>query len=443
MSGKQKGIATLFVTSMLLAATLLLVLASYKGVFYQIKRASNELSARQHFWQAQGALECVLSAARLAPLLWQQRLGECQELGQSQIEVTQLSHQVFSIVAKSGFATVSQTLKLATPSNPSSVQASSHLYLANGLVVSPEPHLPLDDAEWACSILRYRGALYLHGEVQNHGLSDIDSPYAGFGLMQSCSSKYQTELSLTTPLLLEVGTTSIQLEQDIRYEPNLASFESLFGVLRAQWFEVMARREFFKIAAMPLTTSGGEMLFSVQALPESSLVSDCGERIEAALQSGENLIWVYGSCHLDNDDLFALEQASQALGGAEQGVILVVHGGVMSLSGDGQFYGLLYHLVEDSAAFDAQVADDWQAMTTEQYARLENLVAGEGSLELDNVAYFSNGEWNVRGGLVLDTPSYWSLYAEPLTVTLDKDLLNAPLSRLVDAKWREGSWYAK
>ncbi len=439
----QRGIATLLITSMLLAASLLLTLASYKSVLYQIKRANNEVSARQQFWQAQGALECVFSAARLAPLLWQERLGECQALGQSQIEVTQLSHQVFSFVAKSGFATVSKTLQLATPSNPSAVQASSHLYLANGLVVSPEPHLPLDDSEWACSILRYRGALFMHGELQNLGLSDIDSPYTEFGLMQSCGSEYQTELSLTTPLYLEVGTASTQLEQDIRYEPNLASFESLFGVPRAQWFEVMAQREFFKIAATPLTTSSGEMLFSAQTLPVPSLVSDCGERIEAALQGGENLIWVYGSCHLDNDDLFALERASQALGGAEHGVILVVHGGVISLSGDGQFYGLLYHLVEDSAAFDAQVAGDWQLMAAEQYAQLESLVSGEESLALDNVAYFSNGEWNVRGGLVLDTPSYWSLYAEPLTVTLDKDLLNAPLSRLVDAKWREGSWYAK
>ncbi|MGR5266094.1 hypothetical protein ACPV38_19195, partial [Photobacterium damselae] len=58
---KQHGAAALLVVSVLLVAALMMSLGSYKSLFYQIKRANNQLEARQEHWRAEGGLECVYS----------------------------------------------------------------------------------------------------------------------------------------------------------------------------------------------------------------------------------------------------------------------------------------------------------------------------------------------------------------------------------------------
>ena len=58
---KQRGAATLLVAVLLLAAALVISLASYKGVFFQAKRAQNEIEARQLHWKGEGRLECVMA----------------------------------------------------------------------------------------------------------------------------------------------------------------------------------------------------------------------------------------------------------------------------------------------------------------------------------------------------------------------------------------------
>ncbi|HDZ9241636.1 TPA: hypothetical protein RUZ16_003302, partial [Vibrio cholerae] len=57
----QQGVATLLITSILLSVALVVTLGSYKNLFYQIKRAQNEVKARQEHWLAEGGLECGYS----------------------------------------------------------------------------------------------------------------------------------------------------------------------------------------------------------------------------------------------------------------------------------------------------------------------------------------------------------------------------------------------
>ncbi|MDF4810962.1 hypothetical protein P3536_24295, partial [Vibrio parahaemolyticus] len=58
---KQQGAAALLVVSVLLVAALMMSLGSYKSLFYQIKRANNQIEARQEHWLAEGGLECFYS----------------------------------------------------------------------------------------------------------------------------------------------------------------------------------------------------------------------------------------------------------------------------------------------------------------------------------------------------------------------------------------------
>nr|WP_207621596.1 hypothetical protein [Vibrio ziniensis] len=60
----QQGLATLMITSVLLMAALVITMGTYKNLFYQIKRAQNEVKARQHHWHAEGVLECTYTQFR-------------------------------------------------------------------------------------------------------------------------------------------------------------------------------------------------------------------------------------------------------------------------------------------------------------------------------------------------------------------------------------------
>ncbi|QXO16721.1 MULTISPECIES: hypothetical protein [Vibrio] len=61
MSTNAKGMVTLLVVSLLLMLALVMTLGLHQALFYQIKRAHNELISRQQFWIAEGGLECLFS----------------------------------------------------------------------------------------------------------------------------------------------------------------------------------------------------------------------------------------------------------------------------------------------------------------------------------------------------------------------------------------------
>ncbi|NVD06043.1 hypothetical protein FCU94_03865 [Vibrio sp. JPW-9-11-11] len=57
----SRGAITLLMTTALLAVTLMLSLGMMKTVFYQLKRAQNELKQRQLHWRAEGGIECAVA----------------------------------------------------------------------------------------------------------------------------------------------------------------------------------------------------------------------------------------------------------------------------------------------------------------------------------------------------------------------------------------------
>ena len=61
---KQGGFITLLLVSVLLVGTLIASFGNFKVLFYQIKRAQNEVQARKAHWLAEGGLECTYSYLR-------------------------------------------------------------------------------------------------------------------------------------------------------------------------------------------------------------------------------------------------------------------------------------------------------------------------------------------------------------------------------------------
>lgn len=58
---KQKGAITLFVTSLLLVASLVMTLASYRHTHLQIKQVQNQLISRKAHWLSEGGIECAFA----------------------------------------------------------------------------------------------------------------------------------------------------------------------------------------------------------------------------------------------------------------------------------------------------------------------------------------------------------------------------------------------
>ena len=61
---REKGMAILMMTSVLMLIALLMSLTYSQTVFYQIKRIHNEIKERQKYWIVEGGVECIYSQSR-------------------------------------------------------------------------------------------------------------------------------------------------------------------------------------------------------------------------------------------------------------------------------------------------------------------------------------------------------------------------------------------
>lgn len=107
----QQGIMTLFMTSLLLSAALVITLGSYKALFYQIKRAQNEVKARQQFWIAEGGLECIFSLANTSHQLpVASSYPVCNQLGVISYRYQQPERTQLTVAATYGYSTVHKSM---------------------------------------------------------------------------------------------------------------------------------------------------------------------------------------------------------------------------------------------------------------------------------------------------------------------------------------------
>lgn len=64
---QQRGLVILIVSSILLMAALVMSLVLFRGVFFQIKQAQNQIKLSQTHWLAEGGLACLYSQIKQPP----------------------------------------------------------------------------------------------------------------------------------------------------------------------------------------------------------------------------------------------------------------------------------------------------------------------------------------------------------------------------------------
>ncbi|MCG3759951.1 hypothetical protein EXA21_04120 [Vibrio cincinnatiensis] len=442
MKHYQQGVATLLITSVLLSVALVVTLGSYKSLFYQIKRAQNEVKARQQYWIAEGGLECVFSLTQVTKSLPEaSHYAECNSLGLVTYHYTKPTRNQLNVTAQYGFSRVQKTITY--PAAASGVlRATSNLYFSGGLAMLADPGLALDDNQWACTMLRYSQDFLANGTIQNKGLSDTHPPYLGFPSGQSCGSDYVTSTSVNYAM-------PTALKKDFIQDVDQTPFEDLFGEARQDWFKIMSDSQFSKISASNLVDSSGKMLFTQQSLPPPAVVPDCGSKIKDKIKTGQDLIWIYGSCHLGESDLTDIGQAISSASGLD-GVILMVHNGLFSTKGALTFKGMIYHFISNASDGTPEFTPSatlWNSLNTDQAEQLKGTVDHE-SLPLPNVsvgntAYFQNGAFYPTGGYVMDDPETYAVFTSAMDFLFNRDAIDIPLSKIRQFKWQQGSWYAQ
>ncbi|MGY5538378.1 hypothetical protein [Vibrio brasiliensis] len=64
---KQKGIVTLILSSVLLTAALGVSMGLFRGVFFHIKQAQNQIKLSQTHWLVEGGIECAFARIKRHP----------------------------------------------------------------------------------------------------------------------------------------------------------------------------------------------------------------------------------------------------------------------------------------------------------------------------------------------------------------------------------------
>lgn len=437
-----QGFATLLITVMLLSSALLVTLSLCRNLFFQIKRAQNEVRASQQFWMAEGGLECVYSLIqnehRLPSEPYYPECGSAVRFSYDEPERGRLV-----ITAEAGYRRVSKTLRTATPSS-GVVQATSRLLFTAGIALNPDPGRALENNQWACTLLRYRADLVVRRYLSNTGLQPPPFSAGNALLHQRCDSNYVTHL-LSSDVLNPAA-----MKKDVIRDETLTPFEDLFGVPRADWFKVMADEQVSKIAAILLTGDDGRLRFTQQNLPTAERIPDCGDQIRRQLLAGHDLLWVYGSCYLSASDVSQLRETIRLNARLQQGIVLVLHNGLFATKGTLTFPGMIVHLISSSSDGTPDFTPGkelWDALNPSLAVDLESRASLNGSdlpaMTVHNTAYFDQGGFYPTGGYVLDAPGTYAVFTSPFDFHFEPDAAESALNKIRAFNWQAGSWYVR
>lgn len=416
---QQKGIATLLLTSIVLIAALIMALSSYKYIFYQIKRAKNEIESRQQHWLAEGGLECAWAQFRINNKI-PETLTDCNSTPSLDLSLTSDSanSSQINVLSRYRYAELHKSIQMLAASP---LQTSGSLYLNGDFSFWPAPGQHSEQG-WLCSILHVGNRFAYNDEIKNEGLLTDTKPSANFDSTQNCASDYLTDANYQAD--------GKNLNKDIIKGSAPDMFQQFFGVSKSQYARIKNNGQFTQIVMSNNSTR-------------------CGKQIANIISNEVNRIWVEGHCEIKDEDYSRLVKysvnnaQSSEHDLAQNATLIVVHDGLLiintSESEKKLFNGVFFQLLTNKKI----TASDWASFS----ANFPNVVPEEFK---NNAASYINGAENfyAAGGLFFDVGSDQSVIfngdgaLKYNTDIIDKFTSNSQASA-TQAYWMKGSWYAK
>ena len=411
---QQSGMTTLLITSMLLIVALLFSLASYKNLFYQIKRTQNEVLARQAHWAAEGGLECGYSTI-VNNNDKDTDISGCLELPNYKLDSLLVvpSSNFSSMVSISGFKKIIKGISNKSFESHGVIKSSADLYFKGSYIIFPDPYKEKSPNKWECIMLRYKTNVYLHKDSSTHIKNNNfvgapTPPMEDFDINgNECHTDYKTELA----------TKRSEFKADITQNINMDIFKETFGVDRSKWSEV--KSEYF----VDGNATGGV---------------SCIDKINSSITLEKRHVWITGDCTLDDTDLKSLP----GFDSPEKGVFILVHNGILKMSGTAIYKAIIYHFNNSftpsgsqwsGTALDGSVYPD-------SYKTSDNDVLDAEEFSERTVAYIT-GSQRPTGGFMFDTPNQVTYLEYSGLLNYDGKLINDLLSPFGEPKWVQGSWH--
>ncbi len=459
--GRQQGVMTLLVTSSLLASALMMSLGSYKGLFYQIKRAQNEVKARQQHWLVEGGLECAYAKAveKGSPKFYDQNYvtpnpdyeadfwsAECGNTTAGlAIVSTKTSNNLYQLTSSFGSADVTKHIDYRRSRTAGALQSTSDLIVYGSTVFSPPDPGASSASGWKCQAVVFNRYFYSSG-VSNKGLANTPSPYTGFAGGECAThtdpaQSYKTENSIYSGIVPQsfdsdgkpVGTTKLNVGMDFSQNTDLSPFEDFFGKPREEWNEVLTSSRYdFGDVVTPSNIKG------------------CGNSILADLKLKKTMgksyhTWVQGSCEIDAVALKAINSMTET-----KPALIMVQNGILSLNNNGSqgvikpINGLLYHLNEsythNTNTWNNTLGKTVLDGTPTVFDSALDVVYGPGrTITARSATFLQSGAVTFTGGVVFDTGNELALSNISMNFQYNEDSINGALGPMAP-KWLKGSW---
>ncbi|EJL6929702.1 hypothetical protein ACEZLA_002800 [Vibrio cholerae] len=406
----QKGVATLLITTILLSIALVVTLGSYKNLFYQIKRAQNEVKARQEHWLAEGGLECGYSQFLFANGL----PGTITDCGSGLGVIPQFSliSSGYKVTSHYGYASLVKDILISGNMAHGAIQSASDIYVRGSVNIVPDPGA-FNSEGWECIALRYKNIFDASGAIQNDGvLIPNKPPYTGFvnPTGKDCQTTHKSSASGSLP----TGSDFVK-------QPEMSLFEEFFDVSEEQHEKIKNNPKFTQILA-PENTNG-----------QPNIVPDCGKEILEQIENKHYYLWIEGGCELNGIYTQKVSEASKKT----PGVLILVHEGIFSVMGNGELKGVLFHFNKDYVPSTKH----WASFEANAYLNHNPSVIPDSFRTI--ASYYQHGSFTVTGGQFLDSAGQAAAFNNSLVFNFNKDVIDHIASNFVKPRWKEGSWNAQ
>ena len=390
---QQSGMTTLLITSMLLIVALLFSLASYKNLFYQIKRTQNEVLARQAHWIAEGGLECGFAQIQKAGNISDAILTDCND-GQALTLSPDDGKSVLTSETDNKYKKIAKTIVAGGAKSSGVIKSSADLYFNGDYNISPDYNLV--NGKYNCNIIRYLRNIYIHQAYSKIG--NANNPHD----TNQCEIAYKTTRALKR----------IDFKSDIYKDLKLDVFKETFGTNRKNWKEVKEKN----------------------FLDGDKLIGTCLDKITSEGAKKKRYIWITGDCVIEGN----IDEKDN------DGVFVLIHNGKLHIKGTGNYNGIFYHFIDDSYINKV----NWTGTTLDVKAYTgiykasdndEPIISDENFNKM-TITYLE-GSLKPSGGFIFDAPNHLVYLRAAIDLTFEDELIDDLLSKFRKPRWQQGSWH--
>lgn len=428
---KQIGATTLLITSILLSITLIATLGSYKNLFYQIKRAQNEVKARQVHWATEGGLECLFSyvkedATRITDLTFENH-NKLDALCKTPMSLNKLylrdlgrgGYRIQSLSNLSG-ASLFKTFSIIGSENRGAIQTTSRLTTYGDLNISPDVQGPPNDKnQYECVSMTFKYSVTIKGsptaKYQTEGVKE-NSVYPN-NPAGSCTANSTTSVNLKEHEEKNktdtVQSSDPDLRDDFVHDTNIEPFETFFGDKKT-----------------PENIAKVKASFPEEGRISISDAKNCKSAIENAYKKVDK-VWVTGNCAI---------HGNLTLNGNHKKHTLVIQDGIFINTGSTKFEGSLFHLVDKTKPqfLPENLEPYWNSLFATPEGAPTDFKIGEQFTDLKQTVYVDAGSFHATGGYGFDTDGLKASIAGSMQLQFDSS--KRPTITVQNIKWRQGSW---